>query len=96
MEFGVKRKSEYQAAVASLLALVEAADKPFRESIATLERMGKLRFKSPANERNCTASIRQAVSALTPVIEQFKGAANAVAARYREMGELAAAAAEED
>ncbi|MGD0290096.1 MAG: hypothetical protein ABSC63_10640 [Candidatus Binataceae bacterium] len=86
-------KSEYVLAVEELLALMEKVEQPIRDSIATLERMRRLRFRSPIREREAAAQVREAIEVLAPFAKKYN--LSDIAAQFRRSEEIARAAAKE-
>ena len=87
-------KREYQAAVEELQEIMEKLDEPIRDSIATLGRMKRLRFKSAAKEAASAAQVREAIRTLAPFVAQYN--CTGIAAQFRRSEALAAAVARED
>ena len=92
MIFGAP-KSEYKAAVEGLLVLMEKAERPLRDAIATLERMKRLQFKSPKKAAEMAARVREAADVLAPFVERY--CLNPIAENFRKSEATARDAAKE-
>ena len=93
MNFG-PQKSDYKAALDELLTPLAKLEKQVRDCMVPLERMRRLRFKSPAYEKEVAAAIRSAAAQLEPFFDRYNLAG--IAKRFRQHEAVATAAAKEE
>lgn len=83
--------NEYRRAVDELQGIVRQLAAPLGDSVGTLARMRRLRFKSPAKTVEVTAILREAVEAVGTTAAQYN--LKGVAEQFRQIEAAAAVAA---